>query len=227
MTKKINYKDEIKKHEFRVTIFGSSVVKPNSTEYKQAYKLAKELGKRSIDVVTGGGPGIMEAASKGHHAGRPNKKTQTIGLNIHLPHEQKPNNSLDVVYEFKRFSKRLDNFMSISSAFVFSNGGVGTLLEYFYTWQLIQTKKICDTPIILMGDMWPTLIRAFKKTLLQRGYYKKVDMKHIYLVKDHKEALEIIQETAMNYASGKNNCINIKKIPAINNRNRRKKQVSK
>jgi len=190
--KKDKYREETKKEEFRVTIFGSSVVKPTSKEYKQAYRLAREIGKRNIDVVTGGGPGIMEAASKGHHKGRRNTRTQTIGLNIHLPTEQKPNKSLDIIHEFKQFSNRLDSFMKISSIFVFANGGVGTLLEFFYTWQLIQTKKIRDTPLILMGSMWPKLIAAFKKSLLKRGYFKQVDMGNLHIVKTYKEAIKII-----------------------------------
>lgn len=210
--KKRPIKKELEKKDFRVSIFGSARIKKGDSEYKQIHTLAKMLGSKGIDIVTGGGPGIMEAANKGHRAGRNSKKTHSIGLAIKLPKEQKPNKSLDVVKEFNTFSKRLDNFMLLSNAVIIAPGGVGTLLEFFYTWQLVQTKKICDIPIILLGEMWPNLIKWLEKYPFKEKYIGKEDMEMLFLAKNCPDAVKMIEKAHEEYKKGnKKFCLNYKK----------------
>ena len=148
---------------FRVSIFGSARLRPGSEQYQEVYDLAYQLSMRGVDIVTGGGPGLMEAASKGAQAG--SKKTRSIGLHIELPFEVDPNRHLDVKRQHKRFSSRLDEFMRISHAVVVTPGGIGTLLELFYTWQLIQVKHIRKRPILMLGqgDMWSEFLQWIEK----------------------------------------------------------------
>lgn len=212
MTRKSSLEEELKKRRFRVTIFGSARTKPNSSDYKLVYTLGKLLGERGIDLVTGGGPGTMEASSKGHKAGRKNKKTKTIGLGIKLPKQQKFNKSIDIRKQFKRFSNRLDNFMLLSNAIVITPGGVGTLLEFFYAWQLMQVNQICHIPIILLGKQWPSLIKWLEKQVLTRKMFDKKDINLLFLANDCNEALKVIDKAYYGHKSGdKNFCLNHKK----------------
>ena len=196
---KSKLKKEAKEKHFRVAVFGSARIKKNGLEYKLIYKLAKMVAAENIDIVTGGGQGLMAAASSGHHAGRKNRKVHSIGLNIKLPMEQKFNGHLDIKKEFSRFSERLDNFMQLSNAVVVAPGGVGTLLEFLYTWQLMQVKQICNVPIILLGEMWIDLINWVKKWPLKNELLNKEDVELLFLAKDSKEAFNIIQEAYSAY----------------------------
>jgi uncharacterized protein (TIGR00725 family) len=136
---------------FHVCIFGSARLREGDPEYNLIYQLSTMIAEEGMNVVTGGGPGLMEAASKGHRAGRKDKKVQTIGLTINLPKKEEANPHLDIKKDFEKFSSRLDNFMLLSNVVVVAPGGVGTLLEFLYTWQLVQVKHICEIPIILLG----------------------------------------------------------------------------
>lgn len=205
-------KEELKENKFRVTIFGSARAKKGDSEYKQIYQLAEMLGDKGIEIVTGGGPGIMEAASRGHRKGRNSKNVHNIGLAINLPFEQRINNSVDVSKEFKHFSNRLDNFMLLSNVIVVAPGGVGTLLELFYTWQLVQVKHICNIPIILLGNMWPDLIKWLEKSPLKKGFIQKNDLKLLFLAKNCPEAMKMIKKAYEEYKKGsKNYCLNYEK----------------
>ena len=152
-TKKIMRDED--KGRFRVAIFGSARVKKHDNAYKRVKKLAYELGERGIDVVTGGGPGLMQAANEGHKLGTNKTKSGalSIGIGIKLPWEQKFNKSVEYKEKFNIFSKRLDEFMLVSNVVIVEPGGLGTLLELFYAWQLIQVHHICHMPIILIGDI--------------------------------------------------------------------------
>ncbi|MDO8508279.1 MAG: LOG family protein [Nanoarchaeota archaeon] len=203
---------ELRKRDFRVTIFGSSRMKSTDPEYTQVYNLAKLIGERGIDLVTGGGPGIMEAASAGHNMGKGKTKAHTIGLNIKLPHEQRINDYVDIKKEFTRFSERLDNFMLLSNSIVVAHGGIGTILELLYAWQLMQVKHICNIPIILLGPQWKGLIKWLKKEPLKRGFFSKEDLQLLFIAKNSKEAMKIIEESYKEYKKGnKNFCLNYKK----------------
>ncbi len=194
MVKKSDFFSEAtRKNVFRVTIFGSARVKKTDKIYKDVFQLGKMLGKNGIDLVTGGGPGLMDAASHGHEIGRKKTNAHTIGLNIKLPHEQIINNHVTLKKEFARFSKRLDNFMLLSDAIVVAPGGVGTLLELMYAWQLMQVEHIDSIPIILMGDMWKGLTNWLKKHPMRKKYFEKKDLDFIFYVNGAKEAMEIIE----------------------------------
>ncbi|MBN2096370.1 LOG family protein [Candidatus Peregrinibacteria bacterium] len=200
-------KNKIPKHidvqHFRVAIFGSARIKPNDPRYKQIYSLAHRIAAAGFDVVTGGGPGIMEAANKGHKEGRKKgENVHSFGLNIMLPQEQLANKHLDIKKDFQRFSERLDYFMHLSNVVVVAPGGVGTLLEFFYTWQLIQVEHICNLPIIFMGDMWPDLIKWIEKWPLKKRFLDRKDLNPIFLAEHCAEAMRIIKKTHEEYQKG-------------------------
>lgn len=206
--------NEIKKNDFRVTVFGSARIKKDDPYYKQIASLSEMLGEKGIDIVTGGGPGLMEAASQGHSKGRKKGKngSHSIGLLIRLPKEQKESKFLNIKKEFKRFSSRLDHFMNLSNVFVVATGGVGTILEFFYTLQLIQVKQTCNVPIILLGPMWPPLIQWMEKYPVKNGRMNKEDLNPIFLAKDTKEAMKIIEKTHEEFLKGNDNfCLNYRK----------------
>lgn len=204
--KKINVK------HFRVAIFGSARTKNNDRRYKEIEKLAKMIALEGMDVVTGGGAGIMEAANKGHKEGRKCAKVRSYGLNISLPKEQIANKHLDIKRDFERFSERLDYFMYLSNIVVVAPGGIGTMLELFYTWQLVQVKHICDTPIILLGKMWPPLIKWMEKWQLKEKMVELEDMNKIFLADTPQEVMKIIKNTHEEFKKGNADfCKNYKK----------------
>lgn len=207
------HKYHIDKKRFRIAIFGSARIKPNDPRYKQIYSLAKRIASAGFDVVTGGGPGIMEAANKGHKDGRKKgKHVHSFGLNIMLPEEQSANKHLDIKKDFKRFSARLDYFMDLSNIVVVAPGGVGTLLEFFYTWQLIQVKHVNSIPIIFMGDMWPELIDWIEKWPLKKKLISHKDLNSLFLAKHCSEAIKIIKKAHEDYVNGGNDfCSNFNK----------------
>ncbi len=192
-------KNEIAKKDFKVAIFGSARVKKGDQIYKQVYNLAKAIGKHEIDLVTGGGPGLMEAANYGHFNGDKNNKAVNIGLTIQLPWENEVNKYVELEEHFQHFSKRLDNFMALSNVAVVTPGGIGSCLELFYAWQLIQVKHIQPIPIILIGHMWAQLIKWIREYPLKKGLISPGDMQYIHVVKNNKEAMKIILQTQIDF----------------------------
>jgi len=192
--KRNSISQEIKKHEFRVSVFGSARIKKNEKLYKDVFDFAKTIGENGYDIITGGGPGLMEAGNAGHEAGDKDNKADSIGLIIKLPWEPKLNKHLELKKQFEKFSKRLDHFMALSSAVVVMPGGIGTCLELFYTWQLVQVQHIEPIPIILVGKMWKELMKWVEKYPLKNGLISPKDMKVIHIVKDNKEAMKIVEK---------------------------------
>lgn len=203
--------EELNKNHFRVTIFGSARIEPGDPEYEEVYNLAKKIAAENIDIITGGGPGLMDAANKGHRDGRTCDETVSIGLNICMDDEQKPNRHLDIKKEFHRFSYRLDTFMTFSNAVVIAPGGVGTLLELLYTWQLVQVNHICHIPIILMGDQWVTFLEWIEHYPLKRGLLDQEDHDLLFLATDSNEAFDAIKKFHEGFLKGENICLNFKK----------------
>ena len=191
---KAKTEEGIDKKQFRVVIFGSARIEPGDPNWYLIYDLAKRIAEEGIDLVTGGGPGLMDAASLGHHAGDINRNALSIGLQIKLPEEQRYSNHLDIKKDFYRFSTRLDNFIELANVVVVAPGGVGTLLELFYTWQLIQVKMIHDIPIILIGEMWPDFISWIKKWPLKHKFLEQKDVELLFLVDNYEDALRIIKK---------------------------------
>ena len=203
---------ELQNNHYRVVIFGSARIKKGDRIYEEVYKLAKNVGEIGYDVVTGGGPGLMEAASAGHEKGTPDNKSHTVGLNIKLPFEQKANTHLDLVIEHDRFSSRLDEFVALANIVVVTPGGIGTALELLYAWQLIQVKHSCKIPIILMGTMWKDFLKWVKKWPLSHGLMNEADMDYILYAKGSKDALRLIKEAHKEFIkAGPDVCVNWKK----------------
>jgi hypothetical protein len=173
-----------------VTVFGSA----RFNEKHRYYKLARQLGKRLSDagftVMTGGGPGIMEAANRGaKDAGG-----LSIGCNIELRHEQRPNSFLDRFVEFDHFFVRKVMLVKYSRAFVVMPGGFGTLDEVFETLVLIQTNKIESFPVVAMGsDFWAALRTFISDTLVDEGTIGATDLDLLHITDSVDEAVEIIR----------------------------------
>ena len=192
--------DETYVNHFRVAIFGSARTKPEQPYYQQVFDLAKIVGQHGFDVITGGGPGLMNAANEGHRAGCMDPDAHSIGLTIQLPWENKPNRNLDIHEHFNRFSDRLDEFLLLSNAAIFTHGGVGTGLEFFYVWQHIQVKHISAIPMILIGSMWDGLVKWLIEHPLRLGLISSEDFKQLFVVSTNEEAMEIVMAAHAEYA---------------------------
>ncbi len=173
-----------------VTIFGSSRAKPNSIYYKTTVKVAHLLVENGFNVISGGGPGIMEAANKGAaEAGG-----KSVGLNIQLPNEQKPNKYANVRLGFKYFFIRKVMFVKYAVAYIIIPGGFGTLDELFEALTLIQTKRIKYFPVILMdSSFWSGLLDWVKNTLIKEGTISKSDFDIFNIVDTPEEAVSLIK----------------------------------
>jgi hypothetical protein len=194
--------EELNSDQFRVAIFGSARLKEDSPEYHEVFNLARLIASEGIDLVTGGGPGLMEAASTGFYEGNKDASNRSIGLNITLPKEQRFSAHLDIKRQFERFSERLDSFVELSNAFVVTAGGIGTILELFYTWQLAQVKQIDDKPLILMGEMWLDLLKWMRAWPLKNNLLDQEDLDLIYLTRDCFETFTVIQESYNHFRGG-------------------------
>lgn len=191
----LDLKKELRRKErFRVAIFGSARVKQGDKVFKQVFELAEMVGKKGYDVVTGGGPGLMEAANAGHSKGDKDGKAESIGLVIKLPWENRGNDYLEIQHRYKHFSKRLDTFLALSDVMVVTKGGIGSMLELFYMWQHLQVFLVEYKPIILIGKMWEELIDWVKKTTLPENLVSPQDFDFIYIAKNNKEAMEMIEK---------------------------------
>jgi len=177
-----------------VTVFGSARFAESHPYYGLARDVGRRLAEAGFTVMTGGGPGIMEAASRGaKEAGG-----RAVGCNIELPVEQKPNAYLDECVDFRHFFVRKVMLVKYSYAFVVLPGGFGTLDEVFETVTLIQTDKIRDFPIVLMAsDFWDPLIRFMRDTLLARGTIDEADFELVKVVDSAENAVALIRDAAV------------------------------
>ena len=172
-----------------VTIFGSARTKPTDPYYRATVTLAKGLAKNKLAVITGGGPGIMEAANKGARQ----VKGKSVGLNIELPFEQQPNPYANIPIHFHYFFSRKVCFVKYSIAFVFMPGGFGTLDEFFEVLTLVQTQRIPRFPLILFGRAyWKGLLQWMKATLGKGKFIGPLDLNLVTITDDPQEALNII-----------------------------------
>jgi uncharacterized protein (TIGR00730 family) len=172
-----------------VTVFGSARTQPSNPYYKAAVKLTEGLAKNNLAIITGGGPGIMEAANRG--AAR--VKGRSVGLNIQLPHEQHGNTYANIPLHFHYFFSRKVCFVKYSIAFVFMPGGYGTLDEFFEVITLVQTGRIPRYPLILFGrDYWQGLVRWMKERLQNGKFISPGDLDLFTITDDPQEAIDII-----------------------------------
>jgi uncharacterized protein (TIGR00730 family) len=180
---------------YRTCIFGSARIKTDTDAYNDVFTLARILAWESIDILTGGGPGLMEAANKGALLGRKEKKSKSLsfGLSIELEWEPAPNHHLDVKRHHHRFSSRLDDFMRLSHSLVVTPGGIGTLLELFFSWQLIQVKHMAWRPIVLLDrSFWEGIVEWLREIPTTRGLISEKDFDCITIADSPEEAAEII-----------------------------------
>jgi uncharacterized protein (TIGR00730 family) len=180
---------------YRVSIFGSSRIRRGDPIYEEVKKLSTELARMGVDIVTGGGPGLMEAANAGAVEGQIESHSRSFGLAIHLPKEEQANPFVDKVFRHRTFFSRLHHFIRLSSAFIVMPGGIGTALELFMVWQLVQVKHMQQHPIILVGTMWPGLIDWIRSTMLERGLVSPPDLDVVKIVGSSEEAIPIIRES--------------------------------
>jgi hypothetical protein len=143
---------------YRVTIFGSARIAPGDEAYEQVKGLAARLSALGCDILTGGGPGLMQAANEGAQLGDPDDRTRSVGIRVALPFEQGANPFVEQVYTHRTFFSRLHHFVRLSSAYVVMPGGLGTTLELVLVWQLLQVSHLRELPLILVGEMWRELV---------------------------------------------------------------------
>jgi uncharacterized protein (TIGR00730 family) len=184
------------RQNYRVTIFGSARLKPGTRAYDGVKQLAAELTKMGCDIISGGGPGIMQAANEGALSVDPKALHRSVGIRVDLPFEQQLNPFVGLAYEHRTFFSRLHHFMIASDAFVVVPGGIGTLLELSLAWQLLQVRKLYNTPLILVGKMWADLVGWGRRTMLIEGseLASDIDFTIPHCVNTIDEAIALIQE---------------------------------
>src|SRR4030042_6134669 len=174
-----------------VTIFGSARLKPEDKYYQMAEALGRILAQNGFSVITGGGPGIMEAANKGAaEAGG-----KSVGMNIRLPFEQKPNPYSNINLDYKYFFIRKVMFVKYALAYVILPGGYGTMDEFFEALTLIQTKRVKSFPLILMGsEYWQGLLDWLKNSMLHKSMILPSDYEMIQIIDDPEEVVKHIKK---------------------------------
>ncbi|HEX9582000.1 MAG TPA: TIGR00730 family Rossman fold protein [Gemmatimonadales bacterium] len=183
--------DSLSDVDTAVAIFGSARLKPDDPWYARAVETARRFGEANFAVITGGGPGIMEAANRG----ATEAKTLSIGLNIELPHEQHSNPYLSRGINFRYFFVRKTMFIKYSRAYIFFPGGFGTLDEMFEALTLIQTERIKNFPVVLMGrDFWRGLLEWLKDTLARERMISPNDLNLFHVTDDPEEAVHVVVE---------------------------------
>src|SRR5579863_8839508 len=155
-----------KRERYRVTIFGSARAKPGTFVYDEVKRVAAVLAEMGCDIITGGGPGLMQAANEGAAAVNAPERNRSVGIRVELPFEQDVNPFVEQAFEHGTFFTRLHQFVLMSDAFVVTPGGIGTVLELMMIWQLLQVRHVHDTPLILVGKMWADLVGWAKAHLL-------------------------------------------------------------
>jgi hypothetical protein len=183
--------EALSKMKNAVSIFGSARVMPEDPYYQKTEKLARRLAEKGFSVITGGGPGIMEAANKGAaEAGG-----KSVGMNIRLPFEQKPNAYANISIDYKYFFIRKVMFVKYAVAYVIMPGGFGTMDELFEALTLIQTRRIKSFPVILMGsEYWKGLLDWLKNTMLRDGMILPEDLDFIEIIDEPDDVVRHIQK---------------------------------
>jgi uncharacterized protein (TIGR00730 family) len=181
-----------RRDRYRVTIFGSARAKPGTVAYEETKRAAKALAEMGCDIITGGGPGLMQAANEGvGDAG----EAQSMGIRVDLPFEQEVNPFVGVAFEHRTFFTRLHHFVLASDAFIVAPGGIGTVLETTMIWQLLQVNHLQNTPLILVGKLWPGFVDWVRESMLsfETPLINPEDVDIPVCVKDADEAIGIIR----------------------------------
>ena len=190
-----------KRDRYRVTIFGSARALPGSFAYEEVKRLAEALTAMGCDIVTGGGPGLMQAANEGAAAAKAPERNHSIGIRVDLPFEQDVNPFVEQAFEHKTFFTRLHHFVLTSDAFVVAPGGIGTVLELMMIWQLLQVRHLHDAPLILVGKMWNGLVEWARMHLLasQPPLANEQDLEIPRCVNTADEAMALIRKHHANW----------------------------
>lgn len=185
---------------YMVTIFGSARIQPGSEAYQRVANLTEKLtriGGGKIGIVTGGGPGLMQAANEGVARVCSGSSAHSVGLMIALEHEKEANPFVARVYEHKDFFSRLHQFVLLSDAYIVVEGGIGSLLELSLVWQLLQVRKLYSTPFILLAPMWKALLQWANKWMVEDSSTPlagAIDMKIPQTPDSTDEAIAIIEK---------------------------------
>ena len=185
------------RHRYHVSIFGSARVEPGDPYYDAVKDLAKALAEMDCNIITGGGPGMMQAANEGAAKVDTGNLERSVGIGIELPFEQGANPFVKSAYEHKTFFTRLHHFVLASDAFVVVPGGIGTVLEAMMVWQLLQVRHVTDVPLIFVGEMWKELVDWARKFMLdERGQLTNPEDLNIpFCVSTAEQVIEIIRES--------------------------------
>jgi uncharacterized protein (TIGR00730 family) len=187
-----------RRERYRVTIFGSARVPRDSLVYNEVKRLARALTDLGCDIVSGGGPGLMQAANEGASEAGSKDAKRSLGIRVDLPFEQESNPFVEEVFELRTFFTRLHQFVLMSDAFVVVPGGVGTVLETLMIWQLLQVKHIERTPLILIGAMWKDLTGWARRHMIELHpelpLAKAEDMEIPICLKSADEAIAVLRE---------------------------------
>ena len=182
--------ETLEKIEKAITIWGSARIKEEDIWYQKAVETAKLLAKKGYTIITGGGPGIMEAANKGASE----VGSESIGLNIELPQEQRPNPYIKTLISFRYFFTRKVMFVKYTKGFIIFPGGFGTLDEFTEAITLIQTKRIHRFPIVLIDNQyWNGFVKWLREVLVKRNYIDKEDLEIFKIADEPEEAVKIIE----------------------------------
>src|SRR4029450_9999907 len=181
-------------HErYRVAIFGSAPAQPGTFVYEEVKRAAAAFASLGSDIITGGGPGLMQAANEGaKSAGGPG----SMGIRVDLPFEQDVNPFVEQAFEHETFFTRLHHFVIASDAFVVVPGGIGTVLEMLMIWQLLQVRHVGDVPLVLVGKMWTELVEWAKVSMLdpRLALVNAEDLQIPRCVETADEAIALIRE---------------------------------
>jgi uncharacterized protein (TIGR00730 family) len=178
---------------YRVTIFGSARARPGTVAYEETKRVAKALAEMGCDIITGGGPGLMQAANAGVDLAG---EAKSMGIRVDLPFEQEVNPFVELAFEHRTFFTRLHHFVLASDAFIVAPGGIGTVLETMMIWQLLQVHHLERTPLIMVGKMWPGLIEWVRDAMLsfETPLIDPADVDIPICVANSDEAIAIIRD---------------------------------
>jgi uncharacterized protein (TIGR00730 family) len=184
-----------RRKRFRVSIFGSARTDPDHWVYAEVKRMAESIAALGCDIVTGGGPGLMQAANAGAAAAGAAERVQNMGVRIQLPFEQGANPYVEQSFEHETFFTRLHHFVLVSDAFVVTPGGIGTVLEATMIWQLLQVRHLHDVPLVFVGPMWRDLVEWARRFMLRPGFElaSPADMTIPHCVDTADEAIAIIR----------------------------------
>ena len=185
-----------KRERYRVTIFGSARTQPGHWVYQEVKRMSAELSAMGCDIVTGGGPGLMQAANEGAQKSNAAERVHNIGIRVELPFEQRANPFVEEVFEHKTFFTRLHHFALLSDAFIVAPGGIGTVLEATMIWQLLQVRHLHDVPLIFAGPMWRGFVDWAERSMRRDGFElaNATDLQIPHCVDDAQEAIAVLKQ---------------------------------